>query len=180
MKFLAPSKIQETALPVLLADPPQNMIAQSQSGTGKTAAFALTMLSRVNTSKLYPQCLCLAPTYELALQIGDVIRQMGKHIQGLGIKYAVRGERGMSVREVYICKRLVGRLKLLSPGWLSNVRYLVVHHSRDKLDDTYLKTWMTIPWWDWKTSGEKKNQLCPLIYYVTHRAYLFWPAAHIY
>ena len=116
MKFLAPSKIQETALPVLLADPPQNMIAQSQSGTGKTAAFALTMLSRVNTSKPYPQCLCLAPTYELALQIGDVIRQMGKHIQGLGIKYAVRGERGMSVREVYICKRLVGRLKLLSPG----------------------------------------------------------------
>ena len=39
MGFNAPSKIQETALPTLLADPPQNMIAQSQSGTGKTAAF---------------------------------------------------------------------------------------------------------------------------------------------
>ena len=37
MGFNAPSKIQETALPTLLADPPQNMIAQSQSGTGKTA-----------------------------------------------------------------------------------------------------------------------------------------------
>ena len=43
--FNNPSKIQETALPTLLADPPQNMIAQSQSGTGKTAAFVLAMLS---------------------------------------------------------------------------------------------------------------------------------------
>ena len=50
MGFNAPSKIQETALPTLLADPPQNMIAQSQSGTGKTAAFVLAMLSRVNTN----------------------------------------------------------------------------------------------------------------------------------
>lgn len=36
-------------------DPPQNMIAQSQSGTGKTAAFVLAMLSRVDSSKNYPQ-----------------------------------------------------------------------------------------------------------------------------
>merc|ERR1711936_1454920 len=50
MGFNAPSKIQETALPTLLADPPQNMIAQSQSGTGKTAAFVLAMLSRENTA----------------------------------------------------------------------------------------------------------------------------------
>uniref|UniRef100_A0A2C9JI70 RNA helicase n=1 Tax=Biomphalaria glabrata TaxID=6526 RepID=A0A2C9JI70_BIOGL len=55
MGFNAPSKIQETALPTLLADPPTNMIAQSQSGTGKTAAFVLTMLSRVDVSKNYPQ-----------------------------------------------------------------------------------------------------------------------------
>ena len=55
MGFNAPSKIQETALPTLLADPPQNMIAQSQSGTGKTAAFVLAMLSRVDVSKSHPQ-----------------------------------------------------------------------------------------------------------------------------
>lgn len=55
MGFNAPSKIQETALPTLLADPPQNLIAQSQSGTGKTAAFVLAMLSRVDVSKKYPQ-----------------------------------------------------------------------------------------------------------------------------
>lgn len=55
MGFNAPSKIQENALPILLADPPQNMIAQSQSGTGKTAAFVLAMLSRVDTKLDYPQ-----------------------------------------------------------------------------------------------------------------------------
>lgn len=55
MGFNAPSKIQENALPILLADPPQNMIAQSQSGTGKTAAFVLAMLSRVDVKLDYPQ-----------------------------------------------------------------------------------------------------------------------------
>lgn len=55
MGFTRPSKIQETALPALLNDPPQNIIAQSQSGTGKTAAFALSMLSRIDTNQNYPQ-----------------------------------------------------------------------------------------------------------------------------
>ena len=55
MGFTKPSKIQETALPALLNDPPQNIIAQSQSGTGKTAAFVLSMISRVDTNLQYPQ-----------------------------------------------------------------------------------------------------------------------------
>ena len=49
MGFTRPSKIQEKALPLLLANPARNMVGQSQSGTGKTAAFALAMLSRVDT-----------------------------------------------------------------------------------------------------------------------------------
>ncbi|CAH1787973.1 unnamed protein product [Owenia fusiformis] len=93
MGFNSPSKIQETALPTLLADPPMNMIAQSQSGTGKTAAFVLTMLSRVDTSKPYTQCICLSPTFELALQTGKVTEQMAKHMTSLKVCYAVRGER---------------------------------------------------------------------------------------
>lgn len=93
MGFNAPSKIQETALPLLLADPPQNMIAQSQSGTGKTAAFVLTMLSRVKPELPYAQSICLAPTYELAIQIGAVTKQMAKHMPDVKIGYAVRGER---------------------------------------------------------------------------------------
>ncbi|KAG8269066.1 DEAD-box helicase Dbp80-like isoform X1 [Homalodisca vitripennis] len=92
MGFNAPSKIQETALPTLLADPPQNMIAQSQSGTGKTAAFVLAMLSRVDAKKSYPQVLCLSPTYELAIQIGDVAIKMGQFCPEIKIRFAIRGE----------------------------------------------------------------------------------------
>jgi len=92
MGFNAPSKIQETALPTLLADPPQNLIAQSQSGTGKTAAFVLAMLSRVDATKNYPQVLCLSPTYELAIQTGEVAAKMAKFCTEINLKFAVRGE----------------------------------------------------------------------------------------
>ncbi len=92
MGYNAPSKIQETALPTLIADPPQNMIAQSQSGTGKTAAFTLAMLTRVDSSKNYPQVLCLSPTYELAIQTGEVAARMSKFCPDIKIRYAVRGE----------------------------------------------------------------------------------------
>lgn len=77
MKFVRPSKVQEKALPLLLSDPPQNMIAQSQSGTGKTAAFSLTMLHRIDTTIDCTQAVCVAPTRELARQIIDVVKTMG-------------------------------------------------------------------------------------------------------
>ncbi|KAJ4409353.1 RNA helicase required for poly(A+) mRNA export [Didymella pomorum] len=83
MNFRKPSKIQEKALPLLLMDPPTNMIAQSQSGTGKTAAFSLNCLSRVDLSKVQPQALVLAPSRELARQILGVITHMGQFMQGL-------------------------------------------------------------------------------------------------
>ncbi|KAI8337614.1 P-loop containing nucleoside triphosphate hydrolase protein [Chlamydoabsidia padenii] len=78
MKFNKPSKIQERALPLLIQNPPRNMIGQSQSGTGKTAAFVLTMLYRVQMQIKAPQAICLAPSRELARQIMDVVDQMSK------------------------------------------------------------------------------------------------------
>ncbi|KAJ7455233.1 P-loop containing nucleoside triphosphate hydrolase protein [Mycena galericulata] len=78
MGFSKPSKIQERALPLLLANPPTNMIGQSQSGTGKTAAFVLTMLSRIDFTKNTTQAICLAPSRELARQIMSVVVSMGK------------------------------------------------------------------------------------------------------
>ncbi|KAI0701898.1 DEAD-domain-containing protein [Cerioporus squamosus] len=89
MGFSKPSKIQERALPLLLANPPQNMIGQSQSGTGKTAAFVLTMLSRVDYSINKPQALCLAPSRELARQIMSVVVAMGKFTQ-VQTEYAIK------------------------------------------------------------------------------------------
>ncbi|OZC11772.1 DEAD/DEAH box helicase [Onchocerca flexuosa] len=93
MSFYMPSKIQEAALPLLLVEPPMNLIAQAQSGTGKTATFVLTMLSRVVPSNKWPQCLCLAPTYELAMQIGQVVQKMSEFLPEIKIRYAVKGER---------------------------------------------------------------------------------------
>ncbi|KAF8813348.1 DEAD-domain-containing protein [Phlegmacium glaucopus] len=89
MGFDKPSKIQEKALPLLLTDPPTNMIGQSQSGTGKTAAFVLTMLSRVDFNLNKPQALCLAPSRELARQIMSVITAMGK-FTNVQTEYAIK------------------------------------------------------------------------------------------
>ncbi|KAF9443617.1 DEAD-domain-containing protein [Macrolepiota fuliginosa MF-IS2] len=89
MGFSKPSKIQERALPLLLANPPTNMIGQSQSGTGKTAAFVLTMLSRVDFGLNKPQALCLAPSRELARQIMSVVVQMGK-FTSVQTEYAIK------------------------------------------------------------------------------------------
>ncbi|CAE6435504.1 unnamed protein product [Rhizoctonia solani] len=93
MKFQRPSKIQERALPLLLQNPPRNMIGQSQSGTGKTAAFVLTMLSRVDESNPAVQAICLAPSRELARQIMSVVTEMGKFTKvttGYAIKDSAR------------------------------------------------------------------------------------------
>ena len=92
MGFNKPSKIQETALPNLLSNPPINLIAQSQSGTGKTAAFVLAMLMRVDPAKKHPQVLCLSPTYDLAKQTGDV--SLGRNffayaVQTIGQKHSI-------------------------------------------------------------------------------------------
>lgn len=70
------------------------MIAQSQSGTGKTAAFVLAMLSRVDPTLNYTQALCLSPTYELAIQTGEVAAKMAQFCPEIKIRYAVRGEEG--------------------------------------------------------------------------------------
>jgi ATP-dependent RNA helicase DDX19/DBP5 len=92
MNFKKPSKIQEKALPLMLSDPPRNMIAQSQSGTGKTAAFVLTVLSRVDLSKPHqPQALILAPSRELARQIQMVVQTVGQFCENLIVEAAIPG-----------------------------------------------------------------------------------------
>lgn len=91
MRFNKPSKIQERALPLLLSNPSKNMIAQSQSGTGKTAAFVLNMLSRLVPSVETTQALCLCPSRELARQNMEVVTTMGKYIPSLTAELAVPG-----------------------------------------------------------------------------------------
>ncbi|KAL4903881.1 ATP-dependent RNA helicase dbp5 [Aspergillus multicolor] len=93
MNFRKPSKIQERALPLLMGNPPKNLIGQSQSGTGKTAAFVLNILSRLDLTteqaQNTPQALILAPTRELARQIVGVVQVMGQFLDGLKIGTAI-------------------------------------------------------------------------------------------
>src|ERR687885_267424 len=70
--FTAPTTIQTQAIPELLAG--RDVVGQSQTGTGKTAAFSLPMLERIDLEKRSVQALILTPTRELASQVADAIR----------------------------------------------------------------------------------------------------------
>ena len=119
MRFTKPSKIQENALPLLMRNPPTNFIGQSQSGTGKTAAFVLNILSRIEirdpNMRHVPQALVLAPTRELARQIIGVIQVMGSFIDGLQVLPAIPmdvANRGKNLR---------GQIVVGTPGTTSDL-----------------------------------------------------------
>lgn len=79
--FDSPTPIQERAIPVLLSG--ADIIGLAQTGTGKTAAFALPLLDRIDVASRETQVLVLAPTRELALQVAEAFRSYAKHIPGL-------------------------------------------------------------------------------------------------
>ena len=93
-------------------DPPANVIAQSQSGTGKTAAFSLPCASRVDLGQLRPQALVLAPSRELALQIPGVITHMSQFMQGLETMAAIPDSSrcGMKYQELHEMVSIFARL----------------------------------------------------------------------
>ena len=81
--YTYPTEIQAEIIPHVLEG--RDVLAQSQTGTGKTAAFALPILSKIDTNRRTPQVLVLAPTRELAMQVCDSFSKYGSHIQGLGV-----------------------------------------------------------------------------------------------
>lgn len=78
-----PSPIQAEAIPPLLEG--KDLLGQAQTGTGKTAAFALPLLSLVDASSKIPQLLILAPTRELAIQVAEACQQYAKHLPGINV-----------------------------------------------------------------------------------------------
>lgn len=74
--FETPTPIQARAVPILLAG--RDLIGQAQTGTGKTAAFALPLVSKLDPSRREVQALVLAPTRELALQVAEGIHNLAK------------------------------------------------------------------------------------------------------
>ena len=129
--YTQPTPIQAGAIPMLLAG--RDVLGQAQTGTGKTAAFALPMLQLLNMQGPGVQGLVLAPTRELAIQVADAIYRYGQHLGGRvlpiygGQAYA-RQQRRLA-QGVPIVVGTPGRmLDLLRQGSLdlSTVRYLVL------------------------------------------------------
>jgi ATP-dependent RNA helicase DeaD len=81
--YESPSPIQAATIPVLLSG--ADMLGQAQTGTGKTAAFALPALSRIDLSGHEPQVLVLVPTRELALQVSEAFQRYAAHIKGFHV-----------------------------------------------------------------------------------------------
>ena len=81
--YESPSPIQAETIPVLLAG--RDMVGQARTGTGKTAAFALPVLSRIEVRRGPPQCLVLVPTRELAIQVSEAFQRYASAIPGFHV-----------------------------------------------------------------------------------------------
>ncbi|MES9844717.1 MAG: DEAD/DEAH box helicase [Candidatus Sedimenticola sp. 6PFRAG5] len=81
--YETPSPIQAQTIPHILSG--NDLVGQAQTGTGKTAAFALPLLSRIDLSKKDPQVLVLAPTRELAIQVAEAFQRYAAHMKGFHV-----------------------------------------------------------------------------------------------
>ncbi|HEY0167346.1 MAG TPA: DEAD/DEAH box helicase [Jatrophihabitans sp.] len=81
--YESPSPIQAATIPALMAG--RHVVGLAQTGTGKTAAFAVPILSRIDLSQKAPQALILAPTRELALQVSEAIGKYAHYLPGLHV-----------------------------------------------------------------------------------------------
>ncbi len=85
MGFESPMPVQEKVIPVLLGDEVRDVVALAQTGTGKTAAFGLPVIQRIDTSIRRPQALIIAPTRELCLQIAGDLADFSKYTPDLSV-----------------------------------------------------------------------------------------------
>ncbi len=81
--YETPSPIQAATIPLLMAG--RDVLGQAQTGTGKTAAFALPVLSRIDIKQTAPQALVLAPTRELAIQVAEAFQTYASHIRNFHV-----------------------------------------------------------------------------------------------
>ncbi len=81
--YESPSPIQAATIPVLLKG--SDLVGQAQTGTGKTAAFALPILSKIDLQTTAPSALVLVPTRELAIQVAEAFQRYASHIKGFHV-----------------------------------------------------------------------------------------------
>ena len=90
MGFVQPMPVQEAVIPSLL-ESRQDTIALAQTGTGKTAAFGIPLLQRLDVGNRETQSLILSPTRELCLQIADDLRDFSKYMEGVHVEAVYGG-----------------------------------------------------------------------------------------
>ena len=83
MGFEEASPIQAKAIPIALSG--KDLVGQAQTGTGKTAAFGIPILQKVDPSLKKVQALILCPTRELAIQVAEEIRKLAKYMHGVKV-----------------------------------------------------------------------------------------------
>ncbi|HOA86847.1 MAG: DEAD/DEAH box helicase [Microbacteriaceae bacterium] len=137
--YETPSAIQAATIPTLLSG--RDVVGLAQTGTGKTAAFALPVLSRLDVSQKTPQALVLAPTRELALQVCEAFESYSAHMRGVHV-LPVYGGQGYGVqlsalrRGVHVVVGTPGRIMdHLDKGTLdlSELKYLVLDEADEML-----------------------------------------------
>ncbi|HEY7776267.1 MAG TPA: DEAD/DEAH box helicase, partial [Kineobactrum sp.] len=111
--YETPSAIQARTIPPLLAG--RDLVGQAQTGTGKTAAFALPLLARLNPATRLPQVMVLTPTRELAIQVAEAFQKYASHLPGFhvvpiygGSDY--RGQQRQIERGVHVIVGTPGRV----------------------------------------------------------------------
>ena len=102
MGFVSPTPIQAASIPLLLTG--TDALGKAQTGTGKTAAFSLPVLNKINLSQHKPQAIVMAPTRELAIQVAAEIKVLGQNIKGL------------KVLEIYGGASIVDQMRALKNG----------------------------------------------------------------
>ena len=137
--YETPSAIQAATIPPLLAG--RDVVGLAQTGTGKTAAFALPILSRLDLAQSAPQALVLAPTRELALQVCEAFERYAAHLRGVRV-LPVYGGQGYGTqlsalrRGVHVIVGTPGRIMdHLEKGTLdlSQLKFLVLDEADEML-----------------------------------------------
>lgn len=135
-----PSAIQAATIPPLLEG--RDVVGLAQTGTGKTAAFALPILSRLDLSQKTPQALVLAPTRELALQVCEAFEKYAAHMKGVHVLPVYGGQAyGVQLsalrRGVHVIVGTPGRIMdHLAKGTLdlTELRFLVLDEADEMLN----------------------------------------------
>ena len=137
--YETPSAIQAATIPTLLSG--RDVVGLAQTGTGKTAAFALPILSRLDVSAKKPQALVLSPTRELALQVCEAFEQFASGMRGVHVLPVYGGQAyGVQLsalrRGVHVVVGTPGRIMdHLAKGTLdlSELKYLVLDEADEML-----------------------------------------------